>query len=410
MWKTVSEDCNLACDYCYYSTCNGKPGAQVRNIDLSLLEKFIADYMSHNRGSVSFAWQGGEPLLAGLSFFESAIALQVRYAPPHTSIGNSLQTNGTLLNDRWAAFFKQYNFLIGVSLDGPQPIHDARRVDASGNGSFERVMKGIGALDRHQVDYNILTVIHQGNVGRAAELMAFYRRHRFPFVQFIPCMSFHSQRADEPGTFEISAEAYGDFLCEAFDEWYNDGNPACSIRTFDSLLYVYLHREAELCTHRDVCPPNLILEPNGDAYPCDFYMDARWKLGNVAELSIAELLAQPKADDFWALKSMVPDDCLRCDWFHICRGGCPRNRVWTPEGRPAERDSLCESYRKLFAHADGRLRALSERLRTRWFDHNVRYQLRGKRPVRNEPCACGSGRKFKQCCVDLPRIHHPLQP
>ncbi|MDU5951015.1 MAG: radical SAM protein, partial [Paenibacillus macerans] len=152
MWKTVSEDCNLACDYCYYSTCGGKPGPKINRIDSAILDKFIKDYMEHSQGAANFAWQGGEPLLAGLEFFEEVVYRQALHAPPHTIISNSLQTNATLINDRWASFFKTYNFLIGVSLDGPKEIHDARRVTSNGKGSFDRVMAGIEHLRKHQVD------------------------------------------------------------------------------------------------------------------------------------------------------------------------------------------------------------------------------------------------------------------
>lgn len=189
MWKTVSEDCNLACDYCYYSTCGGRPGAR-RRIPLELLETAIRKYMEHSRGTAAFAWQGGEPLLAGLEFFEGAIALQVKHAPPNTTIGNALQTNGTLLTGDWARFFRRYHFLVGVSVDGPREIHDAHRVTATGKGSFDLVMRRIGHLRDHDVDFNILTVLHQGNVHKPRELMAFYEREGFGYVQFIPGMDY----------------------------------------------------------------------------------------------------------------------------------------------------------------------------------------------------------------------------
>lgn len=203
MWKTVSEDCNLACDYCYYSTCGGKPGPAINRIDSFVLDKFIQDYMRHSSGSATFAWQGGEPLLAGHEFFEEVVYRQALHAPPHTVISNSLQTNATLISGRWAAFFKTYHFLIGVSLDGPQQIHDSRRVNAAGKGSYSQVMNGIGHLRRHQVDFNILTVIHKGNVGKARELMAFYREQDFRFIQFIPCMDFRAQQVDQPGNMKF---------------------------------------------------------------------------------------------------------------------------------------------------------------------------------------------------------------
>lgn len=198
MWKTVSEACNLACDYCYYSRCGGKPG-KIDRIEYDVLEKFIKEYMAISNGVAKFAWQGGEPLLAGLEFFEKVVELQAKYAPPHTMISNSLQTNGTLLNDEIAQFLKKYNFLVGVSLDGPKEINDARRITGSGAGSFDRVMRGIELLRKHEVDFNILTVIHENNVNKAKELMEFYQREKFTFVQFIPCMDFRAQETDAKG-------------------------------------------------------------------------------------------------------------------------------------------------------------------------------------------------------------------
>jgi uncharacterized protein len=398
MWKTVSEDCNLACDYCYYSTCGGKPGSKINRIDSALLEKFIQEYMGKSKGNASFAWQGGEPLLAGLEFFEEVVALQARHAPPNTAISNALQTNATLITERWAQFFKTYNFLVGVSLDGLQEVHDARRVDAAGKGSFDRVMKGIQQLRRYGVDFNILTVIHQGNVAKAKELMAFYRKEKFGFVQFIPCMDFRSQQVDRPGVYDITPEEYGEFLCEIFDEWYNDGKPDISERFFDNMLSVYVNREAELCIHRSACPQTIILEQNGDAFPCDFYINDSWKVGNVGVNSIEEILAHPRYADFKAMKPNLPEKCKSCNWKSLCHGGCPRNRKWTEGLEKSDPDYFCKSYMRVYAYAHKRMEALGESLRKQWYETNIKVHLKGKAPGRNDPCPCGSGRKHKQCC------------
>lgn len=398
MWKTVSEDCNLACDYCYYSTCGGKPGPKINRIDSAILDKFVKDYMQHSQGAANFAWQGGEPLLAGMEFFEEVVYRQALHAPPHTIISNSLQTNATLINDRWAAFFKTYNFLIGVSLDGPKEIHDARRVTSNGKGSFDRVMAGIGHLRKHQVDFNILTVIHKGNVGKAKELMAFYRENDFNFVQFIPCMDFRSQQVDQPGVYEITPREYGDFLCEVFDEWYNDGDPQVSVRFFDNMLSVYINREAELCVHRAACPTSLVLEQNGDAFPCDFFINEKWTVGNVADSSIADMLAHPNYARFHRMKPALPDKCRSCEWQRLCYGGCPRNRKWNAEGTESDPDYFCQSYMRIYAYAHERMQELGERMRRELYAHNLQRYFDGKAPGRNEPCPCGSGKKFKACC------------
>ena len=399
MWKTVSEDCNLACDYCYYSTCGGKPGPKINRIDSAILDKFIKDYMEHSQGAANFAWQGGEPLLAGLEFFEEVVYRQALYAPPHTIISNSLQTNATLINDRWASFFKTYNFLIGVSLDGPKEIHDARRVTSNGKGSFDRVMAGIEHLRKHRVDFNILTVIHSGNVGKAKELMTFYREQGLDYVQFIPCMDFRSQQVDRPGVYDITPGEYGDFLCEVFDEWYNDGDPQVSVRFFDNMLSVYTNREAELCIHRAACPTSLVLEQNGDAFPCDFFINEQWTVGNVANSSIADMLAHPNYARFHRMKPALPDKCRSCEWQRLCYGGCPRNRKWNPEGTESDPDYFCQSYMRIYAHAHERMQELGGRMRRELYAHNLQRYFDGKAPGRNDPCPCGSGKKHKVCCA-----------
>lgn len=399
MWKTVSEDCNLACDYCYYSTCGGKPGPHIKRIDVNLLEKFMIEYMAASKGTASFAWQGGEPLLAGLDFFQQVVSLQAQYAPSHTMISNALQTNGTLINERWAAFFKQYNFLLGVSLDGPREIHNLRRVDGAGQGSFDRVMKGIRYLEQQKVDFNILTVIHKDNIHKVKELMEFYKHEQFKYIQFIPCMNFRSQQVDSAGVYEVTPEQYGEFLCEVFDYWYNDGNPEMSIRFFDNLLSVYVHREAELCSHRKLCPKTMILEQNGDAYPCDFYLHSDWKLGNIATHSYEQLLSSPVYDDFLKLKPKLPDPCKSCEWQSLCHGGCPRNRVWHENDNTVDVDYFCRSYKQIYAYAHDRMQQLGDSIRADLYQNGILASHKGKPPGRNDSCACGSGRKYKNCCM-----------
>lgn len=395
MWKTVSEACNLACDYCYYSGCGGQPG-KIDKIDPVVLEKFIKEYMSLSNGVASFAWQGGEPLLAGLEFFLQVVFLQAKYAPKNTIISNVLQTNATLINEDWAKFFKQYNFLIGVSLDGPKGINDARRVTGHGMGSYDRVMRGIDLLRKYKVEFNILTVVQENNVGRAKELMEFYQSEDFSHVQFIPCMDFRAQEPSKPGRYLISPEQYGQFLCEAFDIWYNDGNPTTSVRFFDNMLSVYLHQEAELCVHRQSCPKTLVLEQNGDAYPCDFYINDEYKLGNVGEDALSDLLTSPIYSDFLRLKPNLPDKCKSCKYLKLCHGGCPRNRQMDEAIHP---DYFCDSYLQIYDYAHERMERLAENIKRQWLSNHLHSGHR--KPERNDYCLCGSGKKFKKCCETL---------
>ncbi|WP_246188139.1 anaerobic sulfatase maturase [Paenibacillus tengchongensis] len=366
MWKTVAEDCNLACDYCYYSGCAGRPGPKINRIDSALLQRLISQYMKQTNGTATFAWQGGEPLLAGLDFFREVVYLQAKYAKPNTAIGNSLQTNGTLITEEWARFFQEYCFFIGVSLDGPAPIHDARRTYANGTGSFKRVMAGIGQLRRHRVEFNILTVVHAGNVDRAKEMISFFREEQLNYLQFIPAMDFRAQDPGKPAQFLITAEQYGQFLCDVFDIWFNDGQPLFSERFFDHLLQAYLGGGGGICTHMSACPQTLILEQNGDAYPCDFHIHDDYKLGNAGTDSLEALLSHPNYDRFLRMKPALPDSCRTCEFLDLCHGGCPRNRGPQDGQAGVYPDYFCASYKKIYAYSRARMEQLASKVRKEW--------------------------------------------
>jgi uncharacterized protein len=393
MFKTVSTDCNLDCAYCYYR--ESLEGTRVRRrIEPKLLDTFIPQYMAYvaDTGAASFAWQGGEPTLAGLAFFERVVALQAHHARPGTTIANALQTNGLLLDDEWGAFLKRYNFLVGISLDGPQEIHDRQRRAKSGRGSFDLVMRGIDVLRRHGVDFNVLCVLGPHNVSHPRELMAFYRAQGFSHVQFIPCMDFQAMEPEKPPTFQITPEQYGAFLAAAFDEWHGDGNPTISIRTFDNFLQSHVGVPNDLCVHGDSCDAGIVVEYNGDAYPCDFYVHPSFKLGNVVEQPLREVLYSPIRAAFVRQKQPLPAECQRCEWLKVCKSGCPRNRA---DDGP---DYFCASYKQLFSHADARLRGLAGRVQQRQrYVHKLRLEpsLANRR---NDFCPCGSGKKQRLCC------------
>jgi uncharacterized protein len=398
MFKTVSTDCNLDCTYCYYRESLEGTRAR-RRLDMRLLERFIPAYMSYvaDARTSSMSWQGGEPTLAGLPFFERVVALQAAYAAPGTLISNALQTNAILLDEAWGAFLKRYNWLVGVSLDGPEEIHDALRTDRGGRGSFARVLRGIDVLRRHRVDFNILCVLGPHNVGRASELMAFFRRQRFTHVQFIPAMDFQAIQPDRPPSFLITPAQYGAFLVEAFDAWYEGGSPTISVRIFDNFLQSYLGIPNDMCVHADTCNAGIVVEWDGSAYPCDFYIHPGWKLGNVLDTPLAELASGGARRAFIGQKRPLPEECARCQWLPACKSGCPRNRA-TVEGVPAP-DYFCESYKRFFAHAHDRLEEL-----TATIERKQRYlQVEAVMTGRNDPCPCGSGRKHKLCCANPAR-------
>jgi uncharacterized protein len=393
MWKTVSEACNLACDYCYYSRCSGKPD-NINRIKDEVLEKFIKEYMAIKRGAVPFVWQGGEPLLAGLDFFKKVVKLQAHYAPSNTIISNSIQTNATLINEEWATFFKEYRFLVGVSLDGPKELNDARRITGSGKGSFNSVMRGINHLRNAGVEFNILTVLHENNIKHATQLMNFYKEEGFTHIQFIPCMDFLAQDINKAGKYLITPKEYGDFLCEAFDIWYNDGKPEMSIRFFDNMLAVYLNQQPHICTNQATCPTTLVFEQNGDAYPCDFFIHPSYKLGNISTDSLESLINNEKMGKFLEMKPSLPDACKSCEYLSLCHGGCPRNRI--NDNNIVDVDYFCSSFKQIYRYAHERMVDLTTSIKKDRIN-----ELKARRyplPERNEACICGSGKKFKKCC------------
>ena len=401
MFKTVSTECNLDCSYCYYrESLEGE--RQHRRIDLSMLQEFIPQYMDYiaDAHQANLSWQGGEPTLAGLDFFRWVVELEARHARPGTTISNVLQTNGTLLNDDWGSFLKRYNFLVGVSLDGPESIHDIERKDRGGHGSFRRVMAGIDVLRRHKVDFNILCVVEHHNVVQARELMQFSRHEGFTYLQFMPAMAFQATEPEKPPAYLVSPALYGEFLVALFDEWYQNGIPTISVRTFDNFLQSYLGVANDLCVHSSNCDSGIVVEYNGDVYPCDFYIHPQWKLGNIFQQSLKEMAESSELRTFIGRKHPLPTECQTCEWKNLCKGGCARNRFNLGDGSLTP-EYFCQSYKRFFSHADSRMRSLSERITNFQRYHqqiNVISMEHKPIPGRNDPCLCGSGRKFKVCC------------
>lgn len=403
MFKTVSTDCNLDCSYCYYR--QSLEGSRVRRrIERPMLENLIPQYMAYvaDVRAARFAWQGGEPTLAGLEFFRWLTDLQERHASPGTSIHNALQTNAVLIDAEWAEFLASHRFLVGVSVDGPEEIHDALRKDRGGHGSFRRMMAGLDALRRAGVDCNILCVVGPHNVGRPRELMRFFRREQIGYVQFIPAMDFQATEPNARPRYLVSPEEYGRFLAELFEEWYEQGKPRISIRIFDNFLQSYVGVPNDACVHGEYCDGGLIVEYNGDVYPCDFYIAPAWKLGNIFEESLASMAASPACRAFVGRKQPLPAACQICEYRQQCKGGCPRNRLSLEDGSQSP-DYFCASYKQLFRYADERLGAMGDRIARR-LRYEEKLELvtadRKAAPGRNAPCLCGSGRKHKACCGD----------
>ncbi len=356
--KPVSADCNMRCQYCFYL----RPGDPYRlagqraMADLTL-RTMISAYMSSAGRCASFGWQGGEPLLAGLDFFKKVVAYQQIYGQPGQLVSNNLQTNGTLLDENWAKFFRQYHFFVGVSLDGPETTHNHYRHSRNGQNSFQQALQGIRALRNHQVDFSILTVVNDVTARMPEQLYDYFLENGLCQLQFIPAVEWDGETG-KLKDFSVGVADYRDFLCTLFDCWYNGGNPAASIRLFENILARYLNLEPEICSFKNRCGSYVVVEYNGDVYPCDFFVEEPWMLGNIHRQPLRSIIKSARTETFNNRKCGQPSvaACHNCRWNFICHFGCQHYRT-------ARGDNyLCLAYREFFNYADQRFQKLKERL------------------------------------------------
>jgi uncharacterized protein len=408
MTKPRGAICNLDCHYCYYLAKERLyPGSRFRMAD-ELLETYIRQYIASQPGpEITFAWQGGEPTLIGLEFFQRVVELQARERRPGTRITNTLQTNATTLDEAWAAFFRQNGFLIGVSLDGPRELHDAYRVDKGGKPTFDQVLAGIRLLQRHAVEFNVLTCVHAANAGRPLEVYRFLRDEvGTAFLQFIPIVE-RAGEGDAASPRSVTGEQYGAFLATIFDEWVRRDVGRVFVQIFDVALTIWCGRRPGLCIFEETCGQALALEHTGDLYACDHYVTPEHRLGNIVEIPLIELAGSAEQQRFGAAKrDTLPRYCRECDVRFACNGGCPKDRfLTTPDGEPGLH-FLCAGYQRFFRHIDRPMRQMAALLAERrppaqimalLADEDAELLLRIRRAGRNELCPCGSGRKKKHC-------------
>jgi uncharacterized protein len=365
MTKPRGAICNLDCQYCYYLDKETLyPGSPFR-MSADLLETYVRQYIQAQRvPEVNFAWQGGEPTLMGLDFFRQAAALQKKYQRPGMVITNSLQTNAVNLDGSWAEFFRQHNFLVGVSLDGPAALHDAYRWDKGGGPTHARVMAGIEVLRRHQVDFNILCCIHAANAPYPLEVYRFLRDQvGAQYLQFIPIVERENGSEDQDHVRltrrSITGKQYGQFLRTVFDEWVRRDVGKVFVQLFDVCLGVWLGKPSSLCVHAETCGLNLAIEHNGDLYSCDHFVQPRHLLGNLQEENLLPLVASEQQAQFGRAKmETLPLYCQECEVRFICNGGCPKDRIRrTPDGE-AGLNYLCEGYYDFFTSIDASMKMM----------------------------------------------------
>ena len=408
--KPSGSACNLDCAYCFFLDKEVLyPGSKFRMND-SMLEQYIRQTIeSHQTDAVNIAWQGGEPTLMGLDFFRRAMTLCEKYRRPGMSFLHTMQTNGTLLNDEWAAFFKENNFLIGISLDGPRHLHDAYRVDKGGRPTFDRVMRGLRLLQKHGVEFNVLTTVNRINGDYPLEVYCFLRDEvGADWMQFIPVVERINsdgltiyQEGDHVSDRSVLPEQFGRFLATMFDEWVRQDVGKVFVQTFEASLRNWLGMPTSgMCVFNETCGTGLALEHNGDLYSCDHFVEPKFLLGNIESTHMIELVASPQQAKFGQDKrDSLPDYCRKCDVRFACHGECPKNRfLVTPDGEPGL-NYLCAGFKLFFHHVDYPMKIMAGLIRRNREAKEVMEILErafaGVR--RNDPCPCGSGRRFGRC-------------
>jgi len=362
--KPSGSDCNIDCQYCFYKARAPEIGQGKQRMSDEVLEKLIKDYMGLGFSMAGFSWQGGEPTLMGLDFYRKAVELQKKYGKSGTEIGNALQTNGMLLDEKWCRFLAEAKFLVGISIDGPKELHNRYRVDFAGKGTWDRVMRGLENCREFGVKFNTLTLINNVTAGHPDELFDFFVEQKIQYLQFINCVELDPETG-EVTDFSVGPEQYGDFLCRLFDRWFEYGPEKISIRDFDSILSYYVTGRHTICTFDRQCSQYIVVEHDGDCFPCDFFVEPKWKLGNIFETPIEQIASSRKKRDFARGKQSLCNKCLICSCLAICRGGCMKHRVAVGGGNAAVESYFCQSYKRFIEYTMPRFMQLAAKVSSR---------------------------------------------
>ena len=358
--KPASAVCNLDCEYCFYLDRAADPYSALpaRRMTLETLERLVDTYLFYSYPQSTFAFQGGEPTLAGLPFFEKLVEFQQQHGRGGQSVANALQTNAVLIDKNWCDLFRTYHWLLGVSLDGPEEVNDLYRFNKEHHGTWKRVMQSIELLQANKVEFNILCVLNAANVEKPKEIYRFYRKLGIDNVQFIPLAEFDGNGNRLP--FTITPEQYGRFLCEVFELWWPERRKM-RIRFFDNLAEAIAGQKPGSCTMHETCDSYVVVEYNGDIYPCDFFVETPWKLGNITVDSWGEIARRTKRYNFAGKKTLAHRECQVCEYQSVCHGGCPKFRHG-PNRRFEDLDYFCAAYKMIFGRAVEPLRKELQKL------------------------------------------------
>lgn len=364
--KPASSACNMACAYCFYRdvASHRQEGFQGM-LSPQLMEKVVAGAMEFAEHSCSFLFQGGEPTLVGLDFYRRMVELVKKYEKPGVQVSYAIQTNAFRLDAEWCAFFKEHDFLVGVSLDGPAELHNLNRTDPAQSGTFNDVMRSVALLKKHGVAFNVLCVLTGKNARSVERIYRFFRRQGLDHIQFIPCLEPLGQERGRE-RYHLSVEEYGDFLIRVFDLWFEDllRGQYVSVRHIDNWLQILLGGQPEACGMVGRCSIQFVVEGDGGVYPCDFYVLDELRLGTVGENTFAEMAQSPAARQFLQCSLPVPPECARCRWYALCRNGCRRDRLPGADGLPG-RSCYCDALQRFFRERGSRLQQAAAIL-ARW--------------------------------------------
>jgi uncharacterized protein len=401
--KPAGAGCNLDCRYCYYLKQEGLyPEDHVGRMSYDILERYIAQHISASQDSiVRFSWHGGEPTILGPDYYRTILEIQRKHQLPGKRIANGIQTNGTLLTEEWCRFLAKEDFSVGLSLDGPEELHDRYRLTRDGKPTHKKAVQGYHLLRRHGITPDILCVVNAYNVQYPKEVYAFFKKIGARYIGFLPLVEPEPAAESGVSPITVPAEAFGRFLCTVFDEWRDRDIGRVKVQLFEEAARTAFNRDHELCIFRRTCGDIPVIEKNGDLYCCDHFVDPEHRIGNIRETPLGRLLESPELIAFGRIKrDGLPGCCRRCEYLAMCNGECPKNRlIRSPDGEEGF-NYLCAGYKRFFGHIQPFVKGLAAAQR-----RQNRPTPRGWAPLRpktgrNDPCPCGSGRKYKKCCME----------